>query len=899
MRKTKSRKKVGNSKAPLRPATASRAKKKVVKKVVKKSGESTNFSVLCFGFAILTLALAIIPGKNIWLFFHNVLFGLFSKGVYFLPVVFLYAAYVYDTDKSSACSKKIVRKSLWLFLLIATLAQILFWSDTLSEKSLMDFVVTAFTDGTKKIGGGVVAALIAYPFLSFFGFGGSVALISVLIFVLLMFISKLTLTDLFKVAYAPAKKLENIYFEKQGERAKETKKTNIDIPLDDLPLHPVESNKNNFFNELQRQSVDFNSGLDLSQKKSIRTQDKQNKNSKQSGQVDFVELDYLNNNYLNNNFEKTESQNFSEIEFISDDSNISGISSISEAEKLNFQEVLDQNSQNNLNNKNQDNQDIDNITNVINKKIDSQKELNEKLESTTAGLSKVLTEQKTEDKKNFGLDLDGYTFPSIDLLKDSVVDNSDLDSKELMNTAQKLVVTLKSFGVSTELLDFSKGPSVTRYELKPAAGVKISKITGLADDIALNLAAAGVRIEAPIPNKAAVGIEVPNKKVNIVGIKELINSNEFKNSKSNLSVALGKDISGNITIADIAKKPHILIAGSTGSGKSVCINSIIISLIYKSSPENVRLLLIDPKVVELGVYNDIPHLLIPVVTDPKKAAGALNWAVGEMLKRYKIFAELGVRDLKGYNRLAQQRDDLNPLPQIVIIIDELADLMMVAPNEIEDSICRLAQMARAAGMHLVIATQRPSVDVITGIIKANIPSRIAFAVSSQVDSRTIIDSAGAEKLLGRGDMLFFPMGYSKPVRVQGCFVSDKEVENVVAFVKRSHNSDYDEEISKEIERLSVVEKTKNGGMSTGEDSEEDEMLKDAIKCAVENGDISTSFLQRKLKLGYSRAARLIDEMESRGIVGPKEGSKPRQTLISRQQWIEMSLNQDELENTIN
>lgn len=488
-----------------------------------------------------------------------------------------------------------------------------------------------------------------------------------------------------------------------------------------------------------------------------------------------------------------------------------------------------------------------------------------------------------------------YVFPSLNLLKQSKsVNNVDV-SGELRANADCLVDTLKSFGVETRIIDICRGPSVTRYELQPSAGVKISKITNLTDDISLNLAAGGVRIEAPIPNKAAVGIEVPNKTKDMVSLREIVSSEEFSQSKGFLSFALGKDIAGNVKIADISKMPHILIAGATGSGKSVCINSIIVSLLYKSSPEHVRLLMIDPKVVELGVYNGIPHLLVPVVTDPKKAAGALGWAVTEMLNRYKIFAETGVRDLKSYNRLAQSgklNSEGQPyanMPQIVIIIDELADLMMVASREVEDSICRLAQMARAAGMHLVIATQRPSVDVITGVIKANIPSRIAFTVSSQVDSRTIIDSAGAEKLLGKGDMLYCPMDQQKPVRVQGCFVSDEEVESVVEFIKSNEQVEYSDEIIEEIDRQSVATDSKKQSGNGGGFEDQDPMIASAIEVVVESGQASTSFLQRRLKLGYARAARIMDELESRGIVGPQCGSKSRQILISKQQFLEMQL----------
>lgn len=496
-----------------------------------------------------------------------------------------------------------------------------------------------------------------------------------------------------------------------------------------------------------------------------------------------------------------------------------------------------------------------------------------------------------------------YVYPPISLLEKSpCIQEKDIEN-ELKTSGQMLVDTLKNFNVSTKIVDISRGPTVTRYELQPAAGVKISKITNLSDDIALNLASSGVRIEAPIPGKAAVGVEVPNKVTNIVRMHELIGSREFYNAKSKLTVILGRDIAGNVSTANLSKMPHLLIAGSTGSGKSVCINSFIISLLYKSSPDEVRLLMIDPKVVELGIYNGIPHLLVPVVTDPRKAAGSLNWAVNEMLKRYKIFADNNVRDLTSYNKMVIQKrridekcldkdgNDLEIMPQIVIIIDELADLMMAAPNEVEDSICRLAQMARAAGMHLVIATQRPSVDVITGIIKANIPSRIALAVSSQVDSRTILDMSGAEKLLGRGDMLFSPIGSNKPIRIQGCYVTDKEISDVIDFIKNSQETEYDENIIEEIEKNAIPEK--DAPHTDSKDT--DPMMNEAIKCVVEAGQASTSLLQRRLRLGYARAGRLIDEMEQMGIVGPHEGSKPRQLLITYQQLLEMNMQKSDNE----
>ncbi|NLB82256.1 MAG: DNA translocase FtsK [Clostridiaceae bacterium] len=478
-----------------------------------------------------------------------------------------------------------------------------------------------------------------------------------------------------------------------------------------------------------------------------------------------------------------------------------------------------------------------------------------------------------------------YQFPPISLLREPEKPPAIADDS-LERTAKKLIETLNSFGVEAKIIDYSKGPTITRYELQPNAGVKISKITNLADDIALNLAAMGIRIEL-IPGKSAIGIEVPNEHLSNVNIREVIGSAEFSRFKSKLAFAVGKDIGGKPVIADIARMPHLLIAGSTGSGKSVCINTIITSILYRAAPHEVKLVMIDPKVVELGVYNGIPHLLIPVVTDPRKAAGALQWAVMEMTNRYKLFAEKNVRDFKSYNIYATENDE-EELPQILIIIDELADLMMVAPNDVEESICRLAQMARAAGMHLVIATQRPSVDVITGIIKANIPSRISFAVSSYIDSRTIIDMGGAEKLLGRGDMLYYPMGAAKPLRVQGAFVDDKEVERVTKFVKQQNDeAEYNQDI---IEQIEIAGERK----VVGEDraSQADELLPEAIEMALEAGQASVAMYQRRLKVGYQRAARLIDQMEERKIIGPFDGTKPRDLLITRADWNEMLLSND-------
>ena len=474
-----------------------------------------------------------------------------------------------------------------------------------------------------------------------------------------------------------------------------------------------------------------------------------------------------------------------------------------------------------------------------------------------------------------------YVAPNADLL--NLNNNNELDKddkKALLANAAKLEETLMSFGVEAKILQVTKGPSVTRFELQPKAGIKVSKIVNLADDIALGLAAKGVRIEAPIPGKSAIGIEVPNKEQTPVFFREIVESKEFLDNKFKVACALGKDITGKAVVTDLSKMPHVLIAGATGSGKSVCINTLIVSILYKYSPDEVKLLMIDPKVVELNVYNGIPHLLIPVVTDPKKAAAALNWAVNEMTRRYKLFADNGVRNIESYNALYNKGEVPEKLPYIVIIVDELADLMMACPHDVEDYICRLAQMARAAGMHLVIATQRPSVDVITGVIKANIPSRISFAVSSQIDSRTILDSAGAEKLLGRGDMLFYPVGESKPQRVQGAFISEEEVEHVVSFIKESQrDAQYEEDILEHINSATIASEG-NG------DGDRDELLDEAIEIVVESGQASASYLQRRLRIGFNRAARIIEELEECGVISRRDGSKPRQVLLSK----------DELEN---
>ncbi len=504
------------------------------------------------------------------------------------------------------------------------------------------------------------------------------------------------------------------------------------------------------------------------------------------------------------------------------------------------------------------------------------KEAQESAQQVAEEIAKAQTHAKPE-----------YCFPPLDLLNLPARGAMDA-TMEMRENTRRLNETLASFKIEAHIINVTRGPSVTRYEVELDKGVRLNKLTSCADDIALSLGASGVRIAA-VPGKiSVVGIEVPNRTVTMVSLREVIDSNEFSRAKSKSSFSVGKDIGGACIIGNIAKLPHMLIAGTTGSGKSVCMNSIIISLLYKSGPEDVKLIMIDPKMVELGIYNGIPHLLIPVVTDPKKAAGSLQWAVTEMMRRYKAMSDAGVRDLESYNSIMENEEEGTKLPQVVVIIDELADLMLVAAKEVEESICRIAQMGRAAGIHLIIATQRPSADVITGLMKANIPSRIAFAVASAMESRIILDTQGAEKLVGKGDMLYAPIGTGKPIRVQGCFVSDSEVEAVASYVKEHYNTDYDESVMEEIEKKAMQTGTgKSASPDLEPNAEEldgDEMLPAAVDVILETGQASVSMLQRRLKLGYARAARIVDEMEEKGIVGPFQGSKPRNILITKEQW---------------
>ncbi len=812
-------------KKPAPPKSKSRAKKDSV-------ANSYIYPIVIFAVAIFIEALAVISQEDVavWNFLHTFIQSFLGICAYIWPLYIGYAAVQMSLDiEPKVRRKRLIYGALVLLYLSASIDVFGpikadgFWAHISQSYTTNGFFRSGF-----------LGALFGHPFSAVAGKIGARIIFVLILFVIIMIISRTTLAKFISNASKPADKIRTVAADKYMEhkRRKENQKSaSLDVEVDthfayDIPL-PGETPRDAY--ELKPQSPE-----------EIRKKGKR------------VVESFKKDDVLDNNAEAIENASVTEATAQEDSAN-SGV-----------------------------------IDEELLKKLDESVEViyADKKSKTKVGSGIKIGDDEAEDEPAAPV----YKYPPINLLKSPANDYSGDIRSELTANAEKLVDTLRSFGVETRIINISRGPSVTRYELQPAAGVKISRITNLADDIALNLAAAGVRIEAPIPNKAAVGIEIPNKVRTSVGARELIESAEFVSAQSKVTGILGKDISGANCFMDISKMPHVLIAGTTGSGKSVCLNSIIMSILYKATPDEVRMLMIDPKAVEMMVYNGIPHLLVPVVSDPRKASGALSWAVTEMTHRYKILSDSGVRNLDAYNEMARKSDTLKPLPQIVIFIDELADLMMTAPNEVEDSICRLAQKARAAGMHLVIATQRPSVDVITGLIKANIPSRIALTVSNQVDSRTIIDMAGAERLVGKGDMLYYPVGVAKPIRIQGCWISDSEIEAVADFLKKGQSNEYDENIQQEIERQAAQEKGKKGAAvsSADGDSDYDEMLPNAIEVVIEAGQASTSLLQRKLKLGYARAARIVDQLEEKGVVGPYGGAaKGREVLITKAQWMEM------------
>lgn len=805
-------------------------------------------------------------------------FGLFGLFAYLLPYILFFGVAFRVANRGNKVATRKLISIIGLSIVIIAFMQML--SDESSSLKLFEYFNQS---AESKTGGGLVGAFICKLLTPLFGEFGTYIILIALMVILFMFITEklffATLSKNGSKTISLMKEKRKVYVEQRDAEQEEM----------DLKESAIPKRKAKTFTFKKTEKVDTTSNKDDTNNE---TMDGSNLGNQQNSSSTFA-MGEINSKIMDIPIQRGNGT-------ISDNIASSENVTTSENDKPVYEKELDSKfgkgkgyDIKELANKVMGMNDLA-IDDVIDNELDStMPEIDTKFETANEiALSKAKeTKVKNEEiiKPLINDSSDGlkkeYIFPSIDLLSKPVGTIKGVTDIELKETAIKLQSTLESFGVKVTITNVSCGPAVTRYELQPEQGVKVSKITGLADDIKLNLAAADIRIEAPIPGKAAVGIEVPNKTNSAVMLRELFESGDFKKHSSNIAFAVGKDIGGQTVVTDIAKMPHLLIAGATGSGKSVCINTLIMSILYKANPADVKLIMVDPKVVELSVYNGIPHLLIPVVTDPKKASAALNWAVMEMTERYNKFAEIGVRDIKGYNEKIKTVEEYHDeryqkMPQIVIIVDELADLMMVAPGEVEDAICRLAQMARAAGLHLIIATQRPSVNVITGLIKANVPSRIAFSVSSAIDSRTIIDGSGAEKLLGKGDMLFFPSGYPKPVRIQGAFVSDKEVSAVVNFLaSQNKEPQYSEDIANQITSSSVSGNTVS---NTGNDR--DEYFIEAGKFIIEKDKASIGMLQRVYKIGFNRAARIMDQLCEAGVVGSEEGTKPRKVLMSFEEF---------------
>ena len=873
---------------------------------------------------------------------YSFLCGVFGFTVFFTGPVLIYVAVLIATDKSRT---SILTKILQLsggIVILSTAIQIFFVGSV--GEGTTDFigaVASLYSDGTRLTGGGIIGGLPAWILLMF-GNVGAIVIIILIAFVFVMLISRKSLMDFLGAVGKPVKKAAVTAKEKHAQHKEEMEALRREH--EQLRLQAESENKERLA-QLEMNTVG-------SEKTTLKDRQKENIEEQKKDSDNFINELKNYNGIVSPKPDEAVQQSSEKLPDIAPESDIhtsceklpdlpamTDKSADSTVENADYEKQIS-----NVNAESKDivcdtagtvdeypplpdypPEEVNPVEAALNSFIEEangeQETIRQREEQFVNDVSAPVSEpvdtvvgetigdnaadehsaedEISEKLYTVTIDPDNHPLPPTALLDEIMPGKAQEDiDRELETNANTIVEALRSFGVQTKCIGTCRGPSVTRYELQPAAGVKISKITGLADDIALNLASSGIRIEAPIPNKPAVGIEVPNKIRDTVPFRQLIESNEIAEKKSKLAAVLGKDISGEIVIAYIAEMPHLLIAGTTGSGKSVCVNSIIMSILFRSKPEEVRFIMIDPKAVEFMAYNGIPHLLIPVVTDPKKAAGALNWAVGEMLKRYSMFSEYNVRNIHGYNSLADKDPDMKKMEQIVIFIDELADLIMASKNEVEDSICRLAQMARAAGMHLVIATQRPTVDVVTGLIKANIPSRIALKVSSGTDSRVIMDEQGAEKLLGKGDMLFKSVSMPKPTRVQGCWISDKEVERVVDFLKNKFELDYDDDVMKEVERQAELVKgndksSDSVGFESGDIDVSDDKLEDAIRIVVENGQASVSTLQRKLKLGFGRAARLVDVMEEMGIVGPSQGSKPREVLMTKEQYYERQMNKQQ------
>ncbi len=812
-------------------------------------------AILLCAASVILFALLFIKGDNLWLGIRNFMFGLFGFCFALVPIVFLYMGIMTAKEKQMSHKGWKVALSVLIVLFSCTLIYLCGNIDYNEGRTYIQALSDSYKGSVESVSMcGLFGALLGYPFRTWFTNAPAIIIVIVALIVILMLLTGVSLVDVANVAHKQYDRYSQRREERRARMAQRVDVSDIDDEVEVIDYHTKSPS---------RTRIDIPLDDKTKRKRKVAVAEAE---TDQDQQI----IDIIKN--ANSGISAEQADEASLIaEKISRRKNTSVLSE--GAKQADPQTVP---------------VDLEKETDAIEKQV-----------------SKTKTKAEAEKKH--------YVFPPVKLLDPAVDSEGSSAMLELQNNATKLIETLKSFGVNATITNICRGPSVTRYELQPAAGVKISKITNLSDDIALNLAAKGVRIEAPIPGKAAIGIEVPNKVTSMVSLRELIDSNEFRNSESKLSCVLGRDISGEIVLTDLAKMPHLLIAGTTGSGKSVCVNSLLMSILFKATPDEVKILLIDPKMVEFSKYKGIPHLLVPVVSDAKKAAGALNWAVSEMLNRYKLFSEYDCKDIGSYNRLIEKNLEYiaqnttedseeevcmevgglpvakEKLPQIVIAIDELADLMMAAPSEVEDSICRLAQMARAAGMHLIIATQRPTVNVITGLIKANVPSRIALKVSSNIDSRTIIDASGAEKLIGRGDMLYSPVGASQPVRVQGCFSKDEEIERVTKYIKKSHDAQYNAEVEERIRKIAAEELgkgAKDAPSASSGSPDVDSLMEEAIKVVIEAGQASTSLLQRRLKVGYARAGRMIDDMEQMGIVGPHQGSKARDVLMTYNEWLE-------------
>lgn len=847
-------------------SAAQTAKEEALEKLNRQQSGNTKFqSVILFACAVLFFLLAFIHGNAGWYFMHRVIRGIFGFSIVIVPIILLITAYYTEKREGMSLSRRLLF-SAGLTVLVSSFFQIMFIGD-IGKKGFFRAIGYLYTTAADDAfqSGGVISAVLAYPFLRIIGTPGAQIIIALLLFVAIMWMLDMSMQQLWYYICWPFRKLRELW-NKEPDWADDIPDTDIsgepELPQAEEPefLLPEQTGP-------KRAKVHRKGSRPAEPVPEPAADD-----SLESAIPDFVE----DNSPLSPDLDAMIRDSYSQPQ-----------------DNAPYTPAYDMDIDIPIPEDEPDNGAIVSPEELMQDPPELFTPDAETAPAETAAPAAPASEPVSQPPAR------PYQIPSIDFLQNGVSRAGDpAVDQEMKEKAGILVETLKSFGVTVRITGIFRGPSVTRYEIQPAAGIKVSKITGLADDIALSLAAQGVRIEAPIPGKPAIGIEVPNSHKDTVSLREILESDSFRSSRSKLAFAVGRDIAGNAVVGDIARLPHMIIAGATGSGKSVCTNSIIMSILYHATPEEVKLILIDPKIVEFTVYEGIPHLLIPVVTDPKKAAGALNWAVQEMQRRYNLFAENSVRDLGDYNAAAQPGSGLEPMPQIVVIIDELADLMMTTSKEVEDSICRLAQKARAAGMHLIIATQRPTTDIITGLIKANIPSRIALSVMSQVDSRTILDTGGAEKLLGHGDMLYLPNGKIKPVRVQGCFTSTKEIEKVVDFIKSQTQSEYSNEIMEQVEQSIPVTKAeakelraaeKAAAVNEPEPGSDEDVLERAIEVVVEAGQASTSSLQRRLKLGYARAARMMDELEQMGVIGPYEGAKPRKVLMTKEQLAERKM----------